>query len=58
MENLLEEKTGVHSKRQLFLQIIEILTEQGLLREDEKNRLKVLLTQLPEQERGMEWNGQ
>ena len=58
MENLLEEKTEVHSKRQLFLQIIEILTEQGLLREDEKNRLKVLLTQLPKQERGMEWNGQ
>lgn len=58
MENLLEEGAKTISKSQIFMQIFEVLTEQGLLREDEKNRLKVMLTQLPIQDRSVEWNGQ
>ncbi len=58
MENLWDEEPKTISKRQMFLQILEILTEQGLLREEEKNRMKVMLTQLPVQDRSAKWNGQ
>ncbi len=58
MEILWDKEPNPISKRQMFLQILEILTEQGLLREEERNLMKVMLTQLPVQDRSVEWNGQ
>ena len=47
MEDLCKLESDFILKRQIFLQIFEILYEQGLLREDEKNRMRVMLTQMP-----------
>lgn len=34
-------------KRELFLQMLELLEEQKLLREEEKNRIKIRLVEYP-----------
>lgn len=50
MEKVRKEESKSISKRQLFFHVVEILYEQGFLREDEKNRMRVILTQIPEKE--------
>lgn len=46
VEDLCKEESDFNYNRQVFLQIFEILYEQGLLREDEKNRMRVMLTRM------------
>ena len=50
MEKVRKEESKSISKRLLFFHVVEILYEQGFLREDEKNRMRVILTQIPEKE--------
>lgn len=50
MEKVRKEESKSISKRLLFFHVVEILYEQGFLREDEKNRMRVILTQIQEKE--------
>ena len=58
MEELHEEESELILRRQFFLQIVEILFEQRLLREDEKNRMRIMLVQMSGGIRGVSWNEQ
>ena len=50
MKNLCKKESDTISKRQLFIQMLDILCEQGALREVEKNRMKVILAQTSEKD--------
>ncbi len=46
MEELYKEEAEFDLRKQFFLQVFEILFEQGYLREEEKNRMRLMLAQM------------